>query len=279
MKLLHCSLLLAALCLTANGQVTNLMNVSVRSIPPPIEFPPPSHLTLFETAVTRIRDRADSRLVHRLTLDRLDGAFDEDPFEFGAARGKSLLSDGFQYSLREWSLQTPAYAWLDEKFEHVGDWFASFWRDTLSAKTERNNAQSPADIAFLEERERFRGLKKGLRPFSQSPYAFVGYGWRDRNRELVAESTLKLSLRHFNEPTASLVTEIPIRNWSFGFGLEMRTGGNREELIDRKGRIFTEVDRPFDVTFGLKGRLFGGLVHVGADALSKRVVAVYRKRF
>lgn len=276
MKALFFSLT-AAICLTANAQRTNIMNLGTYGVPPPILTLPYSKLVLFERAVDRVAERADARLVHRLTLDMLDAAFPEEPFEFGVKRGKSLIFDGFQYSLREWGLATPAYAWLDERFEQVGNWFSSFWRDTLSANVERNNTQSPAEIGFLEERARFRGLKKGVRPFSRSPYAFIGYGWRDKDRVLFAESTLRLSLRHFDEPTLSFVTEIPIRNWSLGFGLEARAGGNREEFAERNGRIFSYIDRPFDVTFGLKGRLAGGLVHIGADVLGERAVAVWRR--
>jgi hypothetical protein len=234
-------------------------------------------MTILQIAVDRVHERAESRLVHRLMLDQLDESFYDDPFEFGAKRARSFISEGFTYSLREWGLETPAYAWLDDKFENVGHWFSSLWRDTLSAKVERNNAQSPGDITFIEERARFRGLKKGLRPFSQNPYAFIGYGWRDSDRELVAESTLRLSLRHFDEPTLSFVTEFPIQSWSFGFGVEARTGGNHEQLIERRGRIFTDVDRPLDVTVGLKKRFSkGGVLHIGGDVLSKRAVAVAR---
>ncbi|MDO8620395.1 MAG: hypothetical protein Q7R64_03565 [bacterium] len=236
--------------------------------------------TFFENARLRIDGQMESRLLIPLTIGYRLGQARENPFDLSASRGKSLFGDGLTYSLREWGLQTPAYAWLDERFNRVGGWFSAFWRDTLSGKVERNNTQSPAEFSFVEKRDRFYGIKKGLRPFSRNnPYAFLGYGLRDSSQELIFETTFRAYLRDWSEPTFSLVTEVPLGTWSFGFGIEGRSEETRAGERNRYGRFFPEADRRVDITLGLKGQVMGGLVSVGADVLGKRVVAWWGVNF
>lgn len=268
-----------ALCLTADAQTqTNTTAEILLSS----QFPQkllmyPSEQSFFKQATVRMEERADSRLTHRLTLDlRLDDP-KIDPQEFAAKRGKSLFEDGFQFAFREWGLQTPAYQWFDIHAVRVGDWFSGFLRDTLSGNEERNNVQSPSELEFVVKRNRFRGLKKGLRPFDG--YAFVGYGLVDDSKEPIVESTLRFYLRGWHEPTLSLMTEIPIRDWGLGIGLEGRAGGDRERERDRYGRLFTDVDHAFDVTIGLKGPLRGGFVYIGAGVMNNDVFALWRRSF
>lgn len=272
--------LLTVCSMIVNAQTrTNLVEVGFSGAsPPPITRTPEP--TLLRRASGRIEERADSELVHRLTLDLYLGDREVDPQEWFAKRGQSLFKDGGQYALREWGLQTPVYRWFDEKFERVGGWYASFWRDTLSGNVERYNAQSPADFRFLAERERFSGLRSGIRVFSlKNPYVFWSYAFRDDTRTLWMENTLRLYMRGWDEPRISFITEVPVHTWSFGVGVDFRDGGDRWRDVERNGRIFTDVDRAFDVTLGLKGRLCGGFLHIGGDILSKRVVAVARWSF
>ncbi|MDO8594227.1 MAG: hypothetical protein Q7R93_01790 [bacterium] len=277
----------AALMHQAHAQTNLQMNLGLPGQPQPIPFVRTPKHSIFERAVDRIEERSKSRLVHRLTLDVYWGDTERQPSEFGAKQSKGILEDGFKYSLREWALETPLYGWIDEmiilpmgdRLGRTGKWLSSFFRDTISGNEEKDNAQSPNELSFVEERKKFLGFKRGLRPFSHNPYVFLGYGWRDSMRELILESTLRLSLRDFREPNLSFATEIPLCKWSLGFGIEARTGGDREEEGEIHGRLFTTTDRAFDVTIGLKGHLFGGLVHIGADVLGERVVALWRHSF
>lgn len=269
----------SALCLTADAQTQTKTTAEILLSSPFRQklLSQPHEETFFEQVTVRIEERADSRLTHRLTLDlRLDDPR-IDPQEFAAKRGKFLFRDGFQFAFREWGLQTPAYQWFDIQAIRVGDWFSGFLHDTLSGNEERNNVQSPSELEFVAKRNRFRGLKKGLRPFDG--YAFVGYGLTDDSREPILESTLRFYLRGWNEPTLSLMTEIPIRDWSLGVGLEGRGGGDRERQRERYGRLFKDVDHAFDVTVGLKGPLKGGLVYIGAGVMNNDIFALWRRSF
>ena len=275
----HLLVISLALCLTADAQTkTNTTaEIMLSSLFRQELLIYPRRENFFEKATVRIEERADSRLTHRLTLDlRLDDP-NIDPQEFAAKRGKFLFRDGFQFAFREWGLQTPVYQWFDTKAVRVGDWVSGFLHDTLSGNEERNNVQSPAELEFVVKRNRFRGLKKGLRPFDG--YAFVGYGLADDSKEPIVESTLRFYLRGWHEPTLSLMTEIPIRDWSLGVGLEGRGGGNRERERERYGRLFKDVDHAFDVTVGLKGPLKGGFVYVGAGVMNNDVFALWRRSF
>jgi len=140
--------------------------------------------------------------------------------------------------------------------------------------------QSPANLDFVQERRRFSGIKAGIRPFNLSnPRTFIGYGWK-RGDTLIAESTLMLSLKHWHEPRLSLTTEVPIGKWILGVGVEKRFDGKREFTIERGGRLFTNTDRPLDITVGLKRHLsHRGVVLIGADVLEKRAVGIFSMAF
>lgn len=268
------SLIVLATSLTLCAQPTNQpREFSLRYSFKPLTLP--KEPTVLRSTIVRIDERVESRLLRPLTLDLYLNESRESLEVLSARRGKSLFVDEFKYSLRDWGLQTPIYEMLDARFEQVGNWFSSFWRDTLSPNVERNNAQSAREVTFVEERATFYGIKKGIRPFSTSPYGFLSYGWRDSSDELMLETTLKASMRDWHKPVLSLITEVPLGKWGLGFGIEGRDGGDRVRENTRYGQLFTEVDRKVDITFGLKGPILGGLFSLGANVLGEQVLAFW----
>ncbi len=256
--------------LTLNAASTNVLSEFFRSFPETALLPPENGSPVFAGATQRITERLESRLLRPMALDYFLDENGESLQDRSTKRGRALFADGFRYSLREWGLHTPAYQWLDERFGHVGDWFSSFWRDTLSPNVERYNAQSPKNFAFEEPHESFYGFKKGLRPFEQNPYAYVSYGLRDSAKELILESTLQIRMRDWQSPAFSFITEVPIGLWGLGVGIEGQTDVDKESIHTRQGQIFRETKRPLDLSLGLRGQLLGGFVRIGADIMSKR---------
>lgn len=211
------------------------------------------------------------------TTNRLDhfGLVDYWDFRDGTDRS-DLLRKAFERAgsdfARDWVLDLPvAYYLQNVVAEHVGDKIVNFARHTFSGREEVDQFSTPLSgewrLPFAAERAT-DGLKTGLRPFSTSPYAFIGY---------VADEDLWVQIKASLGDTDRAVGELSVRFspapfWSIGAGVTAES-----QSLWNTG-IVNPVDHPrLYAFFGASGRLCGGSVFASVSFPLRAVIGYHRK--
>lgn len=248
-------------------------------IPSPLTLTPQSSPFFMERARERIVDQADTRIVYRLIFDTHFSVALRSPEETLARRGVSAVGDGVKYALREHMLDTALYDFVDDRLLRLGGSFSGFLRDILSGDEWRKHTPSPSEIQFLDDRDRYTGFQKGIRPFRDDPYAFVSYGWHDTERVLRMENSLRFIFEQWQAPAVGFFTEIPLRKWHLGIGLEKRVSDDESHDVERNGQLFSSTNRTLRATIGLRGTFLRGFAYIGGDLIAGQAFALWRFRY
>jgi len=229
-----------------------------------------------ERTLGRVTEQADTRVIYRLLFDTHFSIALRSPQETLTRRGVSVVGDGLTYALREHMLDTALYNFIDDRLLRLGGSFSGFLRDILSGDEWHKHTPSPSEIQFMEDRDRYTGFQKGIRPFRDDPYAFMSYGWRDIERTILLENSLRLTFEQWQEPAVGFFTEVPLRTWILGIGLEKRFGDTGTSEWERNRQLFTSTNRSMSATIGLRGKFVHGFAYLGADILAGQVFALWR---
>ena len=284
MKTVFCGLLLAAFCLTAKAQVTHLIDIEQRSIPPPRPFVHEIRLFHLEQGIDRITERHRGRM-QDLSLDLITGDRETDSDFFAARRGRSLFRDGLKFSWKSTWREAPLYTWLHDR----GDEFEEFTEETAEKAWEKIRSlwKKPTPRTPGSTNELQAALQANIRRsklmlsgdlngdiFREDP--FVRFKWKleERPRRYFDQS-LTFSFEKWHKPKLEFATHIPFRKWYVRLGSEYRLEGDEREEHQHYGRLFTEIDRRFEIAASVT-RPIGehGLFRFEYDVLGKQCFAI-----
>lgn len=174
-----------------------------------------------------------------------------------AVRG--ALVDAFDYGTREAALEMPIVLWLDG---HQG-WFADLLRDSVGNVAEQSITPLNVSYRAVEESWWHTLLRDdethyGIRPFSSSPYAYVGRGVRDGADNVLFLANLRYYYDHLSEHRFELAVSVPLM---YGLALDLGSGY----------QFGTHDERNFAVRL-LKELKGGGIVTLGVQMRQRPIM-------
>jgi hypothetical protein len=212
---------------------------------------------LLERLDSKFIQRADEVFtdqLHPFNAMKWSIQFDQNSERFHdrtASAAQRALGRSVEYGIRDTIVDLPVMHWLEERQEFLAD----LLRDSVSGVEEESVAPLAGSYDYAEQAwwqsvSNRRKVRYGVRPFNTSPYSFMSYAFRDRER-LLFLGHLRYYYDHFSDHRFEVAVSVPLMHgFSMGMGTSYQLG--REEKQRAGLKVFKEFNRT-------------GIIHLGCE--------------
>jgi hypothetical protein len=177
--------------------------------------------------------------------------FSESFLNRSASRARSAFAESVEYSTREAAIETPFIWWLEDR----QGWFANLLRGSIGSVAEEsvgtlNISYHAVEQSWWRRLSENGGTYYGIRPFSTSPYVYMGQTITDGEKAILM-ANVRYYYDRFADHRFELALSVPL-----AYGLTLDLGSSYQ--------FGTHTQQRFVMRF-LKEFKRGGIANLGFD--------------